>query len=366
MRIAMIGSRGIPARLGGVERVVEDLAHGLCARGHEVLVYGREHYLRDAPAPMAGQSRLTPGWAHPSLDALSHSATACWDVLRRDVDVIHIHSPGPALGSLLPALAGRAVVFTVHAPDWQREKFSRPGRMMIRAGLCAGMACALSVTAVSAHLAGDLSCRFDRRVRHVPNGIAPPAQAGDAMLRRWNLLADGYALHVGRVVPEKRLRLLLSAWAKAEVAVPLVVAGDVDRSAYGRRCRAEAPEGVLFLGPCLGRDIAELYAHAALVIQPSVLEGASLVLLEAASHGRCILSVDMPANREILDDTGLYFTADRELELARQIRRCFRNDSARSELGHLARQRVLQEFPLSRTMEGMEAAYCEALRGAER
>ena len=45
MRIAMIGSRGIPAGVGGVERVVEHLTRGLVQRGHDVLVYGRRHYV---------------------------------------------------------------------------------------------------------------------------------------------------------------------------------------------------------------------------------------------------------------------------------------------------------------------------------
>ena len=134
MRIAMIGSRGIPARIGGVEHVVEDLTRHLVARGHDVIVYGRKHYLAGAGQPQAGRCIVTAGLSGKHLDTFTHSASAACDVLRRKVDVVHIHSPGPALWSWLPAMAALPVVFTVHAPDWQREKWSLPAKCVIRGG----------------------------------------------------------------------------------------------------------------------------------------------------------------------------------------------------------------------------------------
>lgn len=361
MRIAMIGSRGIPARIGGVEHVVESLTSHLTRKGHEVLVYGRAHYLEGAGEPDEGRCIVTAGVSGKHLDTFTHSASAAWDVLRRGVDIVHVHSPGPALWSWLPALAGVPIVFTVHAPDWEREKWSLPAKFVIRGGLSVGMKCAQAVTAVSVNLAEELSKKFGRAVRCVPNGAEPAEALEPDLIRQWGLKKDGFALHVGRIVPEKRLHILLQAWEQAELPIPLVIAAEDSEKEYARQCRHNAPESVHFIGPQHGKILAELYSNAAMVVQPSLLEGASLVLLESASYGRCVVLTDIPANREILGEEGLYFSGKNVDELAGELGRCFSEVSLREEIGLRGRQRVLEKFSMSDVAARMEAVYEDVL-----
>ncbi|MBN1942681.1 MAG: glycosyltransferase family 4 protein [Phycisphaerae bacterium] len=342
MRIAMIGSRGIPAGVGGVERVVEHLTRGLVKRGHEVLVYGRRHYVGNRK-PSEGRLILTPGLRGNTFDAITHSATACLDVLWRDVDVVHVHSPGPALWSGLPAIR-RPVVFTVHAPDWRREKWSRIAQAAIRLGLKIGGKSARAITAVSPSLAAELETMLHKPVVCIPNA-APDVtpQPAEAILSL-GLEPGKYALHVGRMTPEKRLHVLLEAWSKANLPLSLVVAADEDVAAYARRCRQIAPPNVRFVGPKFGGELAELYSHAAMVIQPSVLEGAPLVVLEAAAYGRCVVAADIPAHREILGPHAVYFPPDDSAVLAEKIVRYNQDEASRASLGRQACQYVRERF----------------------
>jgi len=372
MRIAMIGIRGIPARMGGAEHVVEELAREMSARGHDVIVYARPCYLAGdnghAPPGLvwecaslgSGRTILTAGLEGKHLEAITHASTAMWDVLHRSVDVVHVHSPGPALLSWVPALCGKALVFTVHAPDWRRDKWSRAAKAVLRAGLACGMRLADVVTAVSASLAEGLAREFGREVIHVPNAVRPAQPRPIQAISRWGLATDGYVLHVGRIVPEKRLDLLLRAWPGADAHRPLVVAGDYESSRYGRACRSSAGANVLFLGPRYGQVLAELYTHAALVVQPSVLEGMSLVVLEAAAYGRCILAADIPANREVLGEAAMYFTPDHVTELRQQICRSLANGGLRKRLGTEARSIVEARFSWPATADRMERIYRQA------
>ncbi len=357
----MIGSRGIPARIGGVEHVVESLTRHLAELGHDVLVYGRGHYLVGAGNPQAGRSIVTCGFSGKHLDTFTHSASAAWDVLRRNVDIVHVHSPGPALWSWLPALAGLPIVFTVHAPDWERDKWSLPARCVIRGGLSAGMKFARAVTAVSEHLAAELSSEFDRPVICVPNGAEPADTVEADLIRQLGLTKDGFALHVGRIVPEKRLHVLLEAWSLAAMPIPLIVAAEDSEKDYARQCRKNAPPGVRFVGPQHGKMLAELYSNAAMIVQPSLLEGASLVLLESASYGRCVVLTDIPANREILGEAGIYFSGTDIAELAGAINRCYSDISMREDIGRRARQRVMEKFAISDVAVRMEAVYKSVL-----
>lgn len=363
MRIAMIGSRGIPAGVGGVERVVEDISRGLVMRGHEVIVYGREHYLTNSGEPQFGRSIITGGFEGKHLDTITHTATAVWDVLRRGVDVVHIHSPGPAIWSWVPALAHRKVVFTVHAPDWRRDKWSPVGRAVIRTGLSAGMRFADAVTGVSQSISADLSQRFGREVVCIPNSVGQRKPLAANYIRRWGLRENGFALHVGRIVPEKRLGLLLKAWKESKLKIPLVVAGDASGEGYPKICRDLAVgSNVLFIGPQVGEILEELYSNTAMVIQPSVLEGASLVLLESAAHARCVICTDMPANREILGDAGIYFPKDKITALTSLLYRYYNAEDIRVNTGLQAQRRVESEFSPEAAVSSYEQVYREVLQ----
>jgi len=419
MRIAMVGVRGIPARTGGAERVVEQLARQLVLRGHEVLIYCRHGMVngigtreegigtREQGRGKRGEGRgeteegrgkregengngngngngtgngnghdpvriFTPYWPGKHLEAFTHTASAVFDALRRHVDVVHVHSPGPALLSWLPILAGKPLVLTVHAADWQREKWHPAAQAVLRGGLWCGMHCADAVTAVSPSLADELEREFARPVRFVPNAVEPAQPEPVRMLPHWGLQSGRYLLHVGRLVPEKRLDLLLRCWPQSNpqsaIRNPqsggwkLAVAGEYDESPYGRACRASGGQNVIFLGPRYGRELAELYSHAGAVVQPGVLEGMSLVLLEAASYGRCVVAADIPANREALGEAALYVRPDDAAELAGAIGRCVECEGLRRELGARALERSRQLPSWAAVAEIMERIYQAAIR----
>ena len=144
-----------------------------------------------------------------------------------------------------------------------------------------------------------------------------------------------------------------------------MVVGELDSSRYCRACKALGA-GVLFVGPQYGVTLAELYAGAALVVQPSVLEGMSLVLLEAAAHGRCILAADIRENRSVFGDSILYFSKDRIDELIREMRRSLSEDSLREDLGRKANAQVAREYAWAHAASAMEELYNRVVRGRRR
>ncbi|MCJ7544750.1 MAG: glycosyltransferase family 4 protein [Phycisphaerae bacterium] len=365
MRIAMVGVRGIPASVGGAEHAVEELTRELTARGHEVIVYSRRTYVGDTPPPQVGRRIITAGLAGKHLETFTHTATALADVLRRGADVVHLHSPGPALLIWLPKLAGISTVLTIHAPDWERQKWSPPARWALRWGLACGMRLADEVTAVSKGLAQELSARFGRQVHYVPNGIRPAQPLPPRAIARWGLERRPYVLTVGRVVPEKRLDLLLDAWAELSAAdkagAVLVVVGDVTASPYGLACRRRRGADVEFLGNQTGDVLSELYSNAELVVLPSALEGMSLVLLEAAAYGQCILAADIPANLDIMGQSIVYFHSKDRLDLRRQLRLILGDQELRRSKSESATAQALASSTWSAAAEILERVYHRAV-----
>ena len=129
---------------------------------------------------------------------------------------------------------------------------------------------------------------------------------------------------------------------------------------YARHCVRLAPENVIFLGflgPEFAQVLAELYSNAALVVLPSALEGASLVLLEAAAYGKCILGADISANRELMDDCMAYFAKDNVTELIAQIGRCLTVEELRTSVSGKAKGRVETCYSVPSMAAQMECVY---------
>lgn len=376
MRLAMVGSRGVPAMLSGVERVIEELSEELSAHGHEVIIYARPWYLRAVKGVRyTGSARVitTAGLSGKYTDAITHTLTAICDAVRRKVDLIHVHCAGPALMSFIPRLVSLPMVFTVHAPEWDRARWSLPARFALRLGLTCGMKFASAVSAVSLNLCNFLVDAYNREVEYIPNGVRAVEPKKADIIRKYGLEPDKFGLYVGRIVQEKRVDLLIRAWQARKIELPLVIVGDqMQERGYASFCcrlaQKDARIGgdgrgkIMFLGPKIGRVLEELYSNAAVVILPSELEGMSLVLLEAAAYGKCVIAREMTANREVLADAMMTFSDNSIDSLGEVIERCIADEELRCQIGQKARERVIREFSWTDISREYERLYQCALQ----
>ena len=309
MRIAMIGLRGLPAKAGGVERHVEELATRLVDRGHEVTVFCRPGY-----APEAGETyrgiRLAqlPTVKARGGEALVHSGLSAFASLGNKYDVAHFHAVGPGLFTPLTRAFGRcAIVQTIHGLDDQRAKWGGGAQKLLRAGTLLSAHVPDEVVVVSRALAEHYRARYGRYTTYIGNGVPSPDPADLGRLERFGLEPHKYVAFVGRMVPEKDPALLLRAFRQVETDSRLVLVGDSSHTdGYMTRLRelAAGDPRVVLTGYQYGEDLAALFAGAGLFVQPSLLEGLPISLLEAAAYGLPVLASDIPPHREVLGDRG--------------------------------------------------------------
>jgi len=126
MKIAMIGTRGVPARYGGFETAVEEVGRRLAERGHEVVVYCRGD---DRSPEYLGMRRVRlPALRSRTAETLSHTALSVLHLLRRRADVALVFNAANA--PLLPMVRMARIPVAVHVDglEWQRGKWGRWGR----------------------------------------------------------------------------------------------------------------------------------------------------------------------------------------------------------------------------------------------
>ena len=226
LRVAMIGQKGYPPVHGGIEKHVAELAARLPGLGCEVDIYSRPHYSAfEGPADLQGvRIRRVPSIPTKHLDAISHTFLSTGHVLFHDFDVVHYHALGPGLLSGIPRWFKRqATVVTVHGLDWQRDKWGRFARGVLRLGESASVGMPDRTIVVSRSLREHYVENHKHATTYIPNGIAPPVYREPDLIRQQGI-DKNYVLFVGRLVPEKGCHLLLEAWR----ALPETLRGKFD------------------------------------------------------------------------------------------------------------------------------------------
>ncbi|MGH2866205.1 MAG: glycosyltransferase [Solirubrobacteraceae bacterium] len=315
MKIAILGTRGIPASYSGFETAVEQLAARLTARGHEVTVYCRPHVV-DRQLRRYQGARLVhlPTIQNKYLDTFVHtflSAIHTARVTRPDVALFFIAGNSPLCR--ITRLAGIPSVINVDGLDSDRRKWPAPAKAYLRfAERTASQSADRTIT--DSHAVAEIfERRYGERIGVVPYGVEDPGYAGHAALTEFGLQPRQYVLFVGRLEPENNPHMLVEAFSRIDRAhargMKLVVVGGAPYAdEYIRQVRRSSDPRVVFPGYVFGRRYWELQRSAYLFCAPTEVGGTHPVILEAMAAGNCVLVNDHPPNVETVGEAGVYFS----------------------------------------------------------
>ncbi len=319
LRIAMLGHKRIPSREGGVEIVVAELATRMVQLGHEVTCYNRKgHHV--SGSDFDGEAideykgvRLKSVFTlqKRGLAAVTASFSASVRAALGKYDVVHFHAEGPCAMLWLPKLFGKKCIATIHGLDHQRAKWGRFASWYIRAGEKCAVRFADEIIVLSENVQKYFKEVYDRDTVFVPNGVnCPEVIEANEITAQYSLKKDDYILYCGRLVPEKGVKYLISAYKELDTDKKLVIAGgSSDTSAHEAELKelAKADPRIIFTGFVQGTMLKELYSNAYIYVLPSDLEGMPLSLLEAMSYGNCCLTSDIPECANVTGQYGVTF-----------------------------------------------------------
>lgn len=365
LRIAVLGTRGIPEVMGGVETHCQELYPRLVARGHQITLFGRIPYLKtNSPYEYRGIN-VIPLWApkKKSLEAILQTFLGVWHVFRhrREFDLLHIHAIGPALLMPVARLLGIVVVMTHHGPDYDRQKWGKLAKAVLRIGESWGCRYAYEVITVSKHIAYLVGLMFHRSATYIPNGVnLPHISLLGHVVEQHALKPKKYLLTVGRFVPEKGFHDLLEAFARCDTDWNLVIAGDADHEddySLSLKTLAAKDSRVVLTGFITGNDLAEIFSNAGLFVLPSYHEGLPIALLEAISYNLPILVSNIPANMELADADTEVFPVGDVLTLSSTLEQKIKSGSPEA----LARHRLEHEFNWDVVAQRTEEVYYKVM-----
>lgn len=327
MKIIVTGTRGIPNIMGGVETHCEELFPRIATKGYDVTVIRRKSYVKDSLTEYKGVKLIdiqTP--KKKSFEAIVHTFKAILKAKSVKADIVHIHAIGPALLVPLVRLLGMKVVFTHHGPDYDRDKWGKVAKFMLKLGERMGTMFANEVIVISNVINDILIHKYNRTDCHlIYNGVPKPDICNfPEYFHELGIEEGKYILGMCRFVPEKNLHHLIEAYTKIDnKGCKLVLAGDTDfEDDYSRNLKEKAKQqGVILTGFIKGKKLHSLLTHARCFVLPSSHEGLPIALLEAMSYHLPVIVSDIPANLEVKLEKEVYFKVGNIDELADKLKK---------------------------------------------
>lgn len=312
MKIFVTGTRGIPDIPGGVEKHCQEIFPRIAANGHEVLLCTRSSYVTEKIDKWQGV-KLINCFAprRKSLEAIIHTFIAILKARFADPDIVHIHAVGPGLLVPFARLMGLKIVVTNHGPDYDRQKWGKAAKAMLRLGEYLGGRFANEVIVISRVIADIVRKRCGCDANLIYNGVSLPEKTeSTAFLDRIGIRAGRYILAVARFVPEKGLHDLVEAFKSLGGDYHLVIAGDADHEteySLNLKKMIAKDDRIIHTGYITGEPLNQVFSHTLLFVLPSYHEGLPIALLEAMSYGLSVLVSDIPANKEVQLPAERYF-----------------------------------------------------------
>ena len=314
VRIAILGTRGIPAAYGGFETLAWELSTRLADRGHDVTVYCRRGRTDE---DVAGAARRSPsvrairpgqvprdGLAHRVLGAGQPAAR-----LRRDVGRQR-RERGLLRG---PAAAGTRVALNVDGIERQRRKWGLAGRFWYSLGERLALTYPNAIVSDADVIRDYYLERYGKPSAVIAYGAPLLDRTPPPDLSRHGL--DGiepgdYILYVSRLEPENQADLVIRAYRDVPGDVPLLIVGDAPYATAYKESLAELAAGdprVRLTGAIYGDGYRDLQRGALAYVQATSVGGTHPALIEAMGAGNLVLAFETPENVEVTGGTGLLF-----------------------------------------------------------
>src|SRR4051812_2394971 len=353
MRIALLGTRGIPANYGGFETFAEELSTRLAERGHKVLVYCREK--PQSSLYRGVQLRYLPTWRHKYFDTLAHTALSTADLLFRRFDAILYCNAANAIFSLVPRALRMPTALNVDGLERHRKKWNQLAKTWYLLSEWLATWCCSEVVTDAEKIREYYLERYGKDSSFIPYGAEVGKVSGTDALSALGLIPENYVLYVSRLEPENNALAVREAFERVRTTQKLALVGDAPYAAdYIRKVRQTNDPRIIIPGAIYGEGYRQLQSHCSVYIQATEVGGTHPALIEAMGRGALVLYLNNPENQEVAGDAAIPFEDDlvQKLQWAVEL-----SDDERAEWGARAMKRVERLYSWNAVSDAYERLF---------
>lgn len=363
MRIAIAGTRGIPANYGGFETFAEELSVRLVQRGHDVTVYGRSNFIHVPERKYRGvRLVILPTLRHKYLDTPVHTFLSTLHAIFQKYDVILYCNSANAIFTFLPRLFGTRVALNVDGLEWKRAKWGFWGKTIYRFSEFLATFLPNSIVTDAKEIQNYYRKKFNKLTTCIPYGAPEKKIENGDTLRKYGLRKGEYVLYVSRLEPENNAHVVVQAFEKVKTDYRLVIVGDSPYSVdYVKKVKNTKDPRIVFTGFVFGQGYGELQSNAYCYIQATEAGGTQPALVDAMGYGNCILANDVPQHREVLGEAGVYFSVREPNDLRQKLQYLLDHPEQVRQFQTKALQRVREKYSWEKVSLDYETLFLKLL-----
>jgi len=328
-KIAIIGSRGIPAKYGGFETAVEAVAPGLVEKGWNIFVSCEGPRDQSKPVVYKGVN-LFYFPVRPFFRIIYEVLYDVYSLVKASLlcHCIYMLGYGAGLFFFIPKIFRKKLAVNVDGLEWKREKFNKLERFILLTSERAAVTFADVIVADSKEIKKYIEERYKKKAVYITNGVnAPQVEKWDEqklsgqnfLKENTTLLPKGYWLAVARLEPENNIHVIVQSFLKSNSNKKLVIIGNFSSKKYQRHVLEiledkNAGERVILTGAIYDVNLLNMLRQNCFAyIHGHSVGGTNPALLEAMSMKNLIIAHDNEFNREVGGQTILYFKDDSDL-----------------------------------------------------
>ncbi len=316
----MFGLRGLhpDLEISGFETAFAEIAPRLVERGHQVTMYCRAG--AHSPARRVAREQgielihiPSPGGKNFSA-VISTFLAVLHALLFRRFDIWFFVNVGMGHHAALARLSGRPVVMNVDGLDWQRRKWGSVARAYFYSAARSAVRFATQLVTDAEAMRVFYLDHFKRDSTMIAYGADIESSENPALIAPLGVKPRDYYLIVSRLIPENSLDVMLEGFSRSRTTRRLLVVGSANyQDEFHSRLRSIAGSDgrIQLVGHVHDqRLLRELWCNCYAYLHGHSVGGTNPALLRAMGDGSCVLALDTVFNREVLADTGRFFTAD--------------------------------------------------------
>ncbi|MBB5636587.1 glycosyltransferase involved in cell wall biosynthesis [Pedobacter cryoconitis] len=315
LKVAIIGTNGLPGRYGGWDQLLNHLTINLRDK-FSFIVYTSSHdAVKGLKEYNGAQLKIVPLKANGMQSVLYDIVSLIHAAFKYDVLIVL----GTSGCIFLPfiRLAGKKIILNPDGAEWKRGKWSKPIKWFLKVSESFGIKYSDVVVSDNKVIQEYIKDTYHKDAELIEYGgdNASPVLLSSKTAGDYGITALNYAFKVCRIEPENNIDLILEAFKDSKVKFILV--GNWNFSSYGKNLRAQYANhaNLNLLDPIYDqKTLDELRGNCGLYIHGHSVGGTNPSLVEAMNLGLCCVVFDVNYNRETTENSAVYFKTANELK----------------------------------------------------
>ncbi len=317
MKIAIIGTRGIPNHYGGFEQFAEYVSVGLVNKGHEVTVYNSHTHPFKEDNFKGVNIIHCKDWEEKigTSGQFIYDLNCILDTRKRNFDIIL--QLGYTSSSIWSRFFPKNAILTTNMDglEWKRTKYSSKVQAFLKYAEKLAVKHSDHLISDSIGIQEYIETKYNVNSTYIPYGATIFNSPDLQEIKNYNLEAYNYDLLIARLEPENSIEIILDGVSKATNSRTFLVIGKHETK-YGLYLKEKFKncQKIVFLGGIYNQNtLNNLRYFSNIYFHGHTVGGTNPSLLEAMASSSLICANDNIFNEAILENDAYYFKTENDV-----------------------------------------------------